>query len=112
MRHIPDLGFSSSNVSGPFLSWHPQASRDGTRPARSWALRITGEGSEITNLPTQGMVVDLPAIRAGWKLLPEMTPEEHQRRGNSPTRCGANSCAGPRRNALASTRRMSTECFP
>ena len=67
---LADLGFRTGGGStgGRFLTWHPQASRDGTRPARSWSLRSTGDGLEITNLPERGMIIDLPALRAGWEL--------------------------------------------
>jgi len=70
MKHssLPDLGFREGSTSGRFLTWHPQASRDGTRRARSWSLRSTGAVPETTDLPANGMVVDLPSLRAGWEL--------------------------------------------
>lgn len=64
MRWDVDFGFGSA---GPWLSWHPQASRDGSRPANVWTLRGT-DGSVMTELPNRtGMVLDLDAIRLGWE---------------------------------------------
>ncbi len=62
-----DLGFNGGGAGGPWLSWHPQASRDGSRPARTWLLRQADGNENVTNAPNVGFVVDLPAIRTGWE---------------------------------------------
>jgi hypothetical protein len=93
---LADLGFRTGggSTNGRFLTWHPQGSRDGTRPAKSWSLRNTGEGLESTALPSQGMIVDLPALRAGWELNLGRAGIPPERRWN-PTPCQYEPQPGP-----------------
>jgi hypothetical protein len=60
-----DLGFGGSQ--GPWLAWHPQASKDGNRKPSTWTLRDAEGGTQTTEAPNKAIVLDLGAIRTGWE---------------------------------------------
>ena len=65
MRWNIDLGFGGSQ--GPWLAWHPQASKDGARKPSTWTLRDAEGGTQTTEAPNRAIVLDLSAIRTGWE---------------------------------------------
>jgi hypothetical protein len=74
--------------------------RDGTaaqvRGARSLQTKRAGDAQPNTAAPVSASAPKRSAIVTMRSAGEDMTPEEHKRRGDRPTRCSARSCAGSR----------------
>jgi hypothetical protein len=74
-------GFDSGADPGPWVTWHPQASKDGALPPNSWALR-DGEGRSVLDSFRQGFVIDWPSLKTGWQYTTGQTGVAPQWRWN------------------------------
>jgi hypothetical protein len=68
---------------GPWLTWHPQLSRDGTIPACSWSLRDASGERAVTDAPMRCMVLDLSSLKTGWEYTNGVSGVAPERRWNT-----------------------------
>ena len=78
-----DLGDSEFR---PYLRYHPKASEDGSRPARSW-MWGKSDMVEVTDRPAKGFIIDLENLIAGAeaKSTPQKGQAPHRVWASSPT---------------------------
>jgi hypothetical protein len=78
MTTYTDFDDGGTGSEGPWLTWHPQLSRDGTIPACSWSLRDASGERTVTDAPMRFMVLDLASLKTAWERtsgVPGVAPE-------------------------------------
>jgi hypothetical protein len=67
MTRYTDFDDGGAGGEGPWLTWHPQPSRDGVIQACSWSLRYASGERVVTDAPMRCMVLDLASLKTGWE---------------------------------------------